>query len=105
MWRLLVPAMVIVFGYGYLYSVLDGEWISFTGKSSACRPIGVLDCEIPWTTPYYTSIVLFVTLGLADVTSPINTKGQILLTSEMLLGYVMLGLLISIFGNKFARRS
>lgn len=55
-------------------------------------------------TPYYFSIVTFTTLGFGDVT-PTSKAGEIWLVVEVLLGYVMLGGLIAIFANKFARRS
>jgi len=55
-------------------------------------------------TPYYFSIVTFTTLGFGDVT-PLNLAAEICLVLEVVLGYVMLGGLISIFASKFARRS
>ena len=64
-----------------------------------------LDKRIPTRfTPYYFSIVTFTTLGFGDV-HPLNLAGEIWLAFEVLLGYVMLGGLIGIFANKFARRS
>lgn len=55
-------------------------------------------------TPYYFSVVTFTTLGFGDIT-PSNLTGEVFVTIEVLLGYVMLGLLISILANKIARRS
>jgi hypothetical protein len=55
-------------------------------------------------TPYYFSVVTFTTLGFRDV-KPLNLAGEIFVVMEVLLGYVMLGLLISILSNKIARRS
>jgi len=55
-------------------------------------------------TPYYFSIVTFTTLGFGDIT-PANKAGEIWLALEVILGYIMLGGLISIFANKLARRS
>jgi len=57
-----------------------------------------------WYTPFYFSVVTFTTLGFGDVT-PLDWVGQMCITVEVVLGYVMLGGLISIFANKFARRS
>lgn len=57
-----------------------------------------------WFSPYYFSIVTFTTLGFGDVT-PLNMAGEFWVTAEVILGYVMLGGLISIFANKLARRS
>lgn len=55
-------------------------------------------------TPYYFSIVTFTTLGFGDVT-PLNRAAEIWITLEVILGYGMLGLLISILASKVARRS
>jgi len=55
-------------------------------------------------TPWYFSIVTFTTLGLGDVT-PKCLLGEILVTIEVILGYLALGGLISILATKIARRS
>ena len=55
-------------------------------------------------TPYYFSIVTFTTLGFGDI-HPLNLAGEVWLALEVLLGYIMLGGLIGVFANKFARRS
>ena len=53
---------------------------------------------------FYFSIVTFTTLGFGDVVAA-NTSARILVTLEVIFGYVMLGGLISIFANKLASRS
>ena len=55
-------------------------------------------------TMLYYSIVTFTTLGFGDVT-PLTGWMRFFVTIEVILGYFMLGALISIFANKFARRS
>ena len=55
-------------------------------------------------TPYYFSIITFTTLGFGDVT-PITLIGQFWVMIEVVLGYIMLGGLISIFANKLSRRA
>jgi hypothetical protein len=55
-------------------------------------------------TPYYFSIVTFTTLGFGDVV-PINMAGEICVSLEVIIGYVMLGGLISILASIIARRS
>ena len=55
-------------------------------------------------TPFYYSIVTFTTLGFGDVT-PLTKTGQVLVTIEVVFGYLTLGLLISILANRVARRS
>jgi uncharacterized protein YjbI with pentapeptide repeats len=56
-----------------------------------------------WT-PFYYSFVTMTTLGFGDVT-PATLGGEILATLEAVLGYLTLGLLVSILANKVARRS
>ncbi len=53
---------------------------------------------------FYFSIVTFTTLGFGDVVAA-NTSARILVTLEVMFGYIMLGGLISIFANKLASRS
>ena len=55
-------------------------------------------------TPFYFSVVTFTTLGFGDV-KPADWVGQLWITLEVISGYFMLGGLLSIFSNKFARRS
>ncbi len=55
-------------------------------------------------TPLYFSIVTFTTLGFGDI-QPGNGPGLFWVSLEVIIGYVMLGGLISIFANKLARRS
>ncbi len=53
---------------------------------------------------FYFSIVTFTTLGFGDVVAD-NATARLLVTLEVILGYLMLGGLISIFANKLASRS
>ncbi len=55
-------------------------------------------------TMIYYSVVTFTTLGFGDIT-PIKHEAAWWVMSEVILGYVMLGGLISILANKIARRS
>ena len=57
-----------------------------------------------WFTPFYYSMVTYTTLGYGDVTAE-NVFGEILVISEVVLGYFTLGLLLSILANTVARRS
>lgn len=53
---------------------------------------------------FYFSIVTFTTLGFGDVVAD-NAAARLLVTLEVIFGYLMLGGLISIFSNKLASRS
>ncbi|MBC8236474.1 hypothetical protein H8E77_43565 [bacterium] len=57
-----------------------------------------------WFTGFYFSIVTFTTLGFGDV-KPADGAGQFWITLEVVVGYIMLGILIGIGLNKIARRS
>jgi hypothetical protein len=54
-------------------------------------------------TMFYYSIVTFTTLGFGDII-PKTTTAAMCVTVEVILGYVMLGGLITIFASKLARR-
>jgi uncharacterized protein YjbI with pentapeptide repeats len=62
--------------------------------------------NLPWTlgTMIYYSIVTFTTLGFGDVV-PKTTDASWWVMAEVIVGYMMLGGLISIFATKLARRS
>ena len=53
---------------------------------------------------FYFSVVTFTTLGFGDVVAD-NATARLLVTLEVIFGYLMLGGLISIFANKLASRS
>ncbi|MFT5733438.1 MAG: hypothetical protein ACJA0V_002499 [Planctomycetota bacterium] len=55
-------------------------------------------------TPFYYSIVTYTTLGFGDIT-PSHWLGEIIIVIEVVLGYLTLGLLLSILANTVARRS
>ena len=55
-------------------------------------------------TPLYFSVVTLTTLGFGDV-APASAGAQVVAMAEVILGYVMLGGLLSIFANKMARRA
>ncbi len=54
--------------------------------------------------PLYYSVVTLTTLGYGDVV-PASTAAQVVAMVEVIVGYLALGALISIFANKVARRA
>jgi hypothetical protein len=61
---------------------------------------------VDWFNAIYFSVVTFTTLGLGDVTPNLtNRVAQTWVMAEVIIGYVMLGGLISILANKLARRA
>lgn len=55
-------------------------------------------------TPFYYSVVTFTTLGFGDV-YPKHWMGEVIVMAEVILGYLSLGLLISVLANVVARRA
>jgi hypothetical protein len=58
----------------------------------------------PGFSAFYFSITTFMTLGPGDV-HPKTQLGQIIVAAEVTLGYLSLGLLLSVLADKVARRS
>jgi hypothetical protein len=88
-------ALIIAILFGLLYTLDRGySWgmIDYTG--SADSPLS----------PFYYSIVTYTTLGFGDIT-PMNWVGELVVVSEVVMGYTTLGLLLSILANRVARQS
>ena len=82
--------------FALIYALLF-LWLGPEHIHSAHLPINLM-------TMIYYSIVTFTTLGFGDVV-PRTNVAALLLTMEVVTGYVMLGGLITIFSTKLARRS
>ena len=90
-----IYAFLIATLYGVIYSFdMRLHWGMMDYSNSAQS----------WFTPFYYSMVTYTTLGYGDVTAE-NVYGEILVISEVVLGYFTLGLLLSIIANTIARRS
>jgi len=63
-----------------------------------------IDQSGSWVSYLYYSVVTFSTLGFGDIV-PLTKGMQIIVAIEVIVGYIMLGFLISILANKLARRS
>ena len=92
-WIVMCTVFALLFGFAYYAFATWGS------------PVVKLDrlAEVPREPGFYTylyfSIVTFTTLGFGDVT-PTGLAGELLVTLEVILGYVGLGGLISIFTTK-----
>ncbi len=75
-------------GYALLYAGMDIDW---GGAPTALSPL-------------YFSVVTLTTLGYGDVL-PRSAVAQAAVMSQVVIGYVLLGGLISIMSNKMARRA
>lgn len=93
--RSLLRVAVLAFGLATLYGtiyLLFPEILDFKGSANT------------WFTPYYFSIVTYTTLGFGDV-RPATLAGELVVSSEVVLGYTTLGLLLSVLAQNVARRS
>jgi uncharacterized protein YjbI with pentapeptide repeats len=87
-----------------------GRWAAFTVllafAFTAIYAILPIDFgpNVTFLSPLYFSIVTLTTLGFGDVL-PTTVLGQVAVMVEVIVGYVMLGGLISILSNKMARRA
>jgi hypothetical protein len=85
--------VMMIFGLVFHLDAAFG-WQFFDLPASAESPLS----------PYYYSVVTYTRLGSGGIT-PTHWVGEIILVFERILGYVTLGLLLSILANKVARRS
>ncbi len=93
--RSLSRIAVIGFGiaalYGFVFDRCSGL-LDYTNSANT------------WFTPFYFSVVTFTTLGFGDV-KPKTIIGELLVSSEVVFGFIILGLLLAVLAEKLARRS
>tara|TARA_B110000971_G_C19993572_1_gene493137 strand:+ start:708 stop:1799 length:1092 start_codon:yes stop_codon:yes gene_type:complete len=97
LWILLSFVIALLFGVAYANYFSWGWLPNLGGQIEAIESTAF--------TPYYFSFVTFTTLGFGDITPKGSLVGEIWVTVEVMLGYLMLGGLISIFSSKIAQRS
>lgn len=93
--RSLLRVAVISFGLAAVYGTIYRMFPNM---------LDYKDSADNWFTPYYFSIVTYTTLGFGDV-RPATLMGEIIVSSEVILGYTTLGLLLSVLAQNIARRS
>jgi voltage-gated potassium channel Kch len=88
-----------------LWSILFAVFFAYVFFSMGPEAF-TINSKLPYSgiTMLYYSVVTFTTLGFGDVIPNTVTAGMIVML-EVILGYIMLGGLISILANKLARRS
>lgn len=123
-WRWIICSVIFVFLFAAIFYVLGENAfnINATGCESVTLDVGptisssknadVSIIELKgckglgfgrFTMLYY-SVVTFTTLGFGDVT-PLNKIAAFFILLEVIVGYIMLGGLISILANKLAKRA
>ena len=88
-------SVLIAVTFGLIYRFVFNECFVFTSEALGQKP--------RWYDFIYYSIVTFATLGFGDI-APSNPWARTVVALEAVLGYIMLGGLISILVNKLARR-
>lgn len=84
--------------------IFAGVYCAF-GPDNIAFDVTKLEGNTPGFRAYlYYSIVTFTTLGFGDIV-PLTDWARLAVGVEVILGYIMLGGLISIFANKVARRA
>ena len=93
--RSLLRVALVSFGLAIFYGIIYGVFPQILDYHDSART---------WFTPYYFSIVTYTTLGFGDV-RPATLAGEIIVSSEVILGYTTLRLLLSVLAQNVARRS
>ncbi len=92
--RLLVWAILIIIGFASLYAHVPNliQVQDSPGVSS-------------WMQWFYASFDIFTNLGIRVTTKPASNWGVVVMFIETIMGWMALGLAITVFANKYARRS
>jgi hypothetical protein len=94
LWALWLMLAIIIFWLIYLFGF--NNCFVFTNEQ--------LGKTLQWSDYLYYTVVTFTTLGFGDIV-PSQPLAKFVVALEVLIGYVMLGILIGIGLNKIARRS
>ena len=100
-------SLLIALSFSFVYMPAPtwfSEWLQEAMPHFHQVTVTEANGDLTFWKSFYFSIVTFTTLGFGDVVAA-NTSARILVTLEVIFGYVMLGGLISIFANKLASRS
>jgi len=96
-WGRVVAFAVTVIGlFGLGYRVSAGNHLDFLHEGRTV--------EGPFY-PWFVASMGFATLGISDLVEPRDLIGQALMIGNVISGFITLGLLLSVLGNSFARRS
>jgi hypothetical protein len=102
-WLVMSLAIMTLFGFFfYPYQIHSNPNDTFFQSISTLKPSINLSEHSAWFSPFYYSVVTFATLGYGDIT-PTDVSGQIFSVLEVLIGYLMLGGLLTIFAKKIIR--
>lgn len=89
---------ITINGFAVTYLWVGADAFNFTTK------IGSMASQEHYLLYVYYSMVTFTTLGFGDIT-PVTPIAMFIVIFEVIVGFIMLGLLISLLANKVASRS
>lgn len=96
--RSLLLWLIWSIGLVWLFTYFYSKHLNWFAQSSSAK--------LDWFNAFYFSIVTFATLGFGDLSPDLtNRAAQACLMVQVVIGYIMLGGLISILANKLARRA
>ncbi len=95
--RVFLLAATLIVSFGLIYSAAP-QLIDFP----ICNGIPAAACH-PGYSAFYFSITTYMTLGFGDV-HPRTHLGEIIVSAEVTMGYITLGLLLAVLADKVARR-
>lgn len=103
--RWIMASAIIIIFFGALYTQYHYSFTSCNLLNNLLRDIKPsirITTVNNWFSPYYYSVVTFATLGYGDIL-PCDLAGQISSVIEVVIGYLMLGGLLSVFSKKIVR--
>jgi len=94
-WRIGALSLIAIIIFAFLYAWIPG----------LVKPLDPTETISPFMQWFYLSFDIFTNLGLRISTKPASNWGVVAMFIETILGWSALGLLLSVFSNKIARRS
>lgn len=98
--RVIIFAVLMIFLFGGLYEWLGDAHIYYYRAQEA-----VFAGKDIWFYSWFAAMMGFATLGVTDLAEPVTGIGALVMMGNVLAGFVTLGLMLSVLGEKFARRS
>jgi len=92
-YRIIISSVIAIFGYGFLYKILD-----------AVRSSEIAGYRMKFADYIYYSIITFTTVGYGDFVPKINSIFRLIAASEAFTGVFMGGLFIFTLARKYSAR-
>lgn len=95
-WRFVISIILIVFAFAGIYLLPVIEYKKYPFHEGSYRSLYNI------ITAIYFSVVTFATLGFGDIT-PVNITGKLCAIAEVISGYIMFGVLLTLLARKIIR--